>query len=145
MDDLLTLMNTIIHRSFPELLQETLSVEYESDLNCFLYYNYSKKEYHIGINEILRGYTVEVIGGLVHELCHIVRDRYTGWFDDFLYNHYQPFRIMDERTTDLCVILRGYGPELLAFERYAVKDDPDRKTDGLSLLELEILVPKQKI
>ncbi len=84
-------------------------------------------------------------GGIAHELAHIVRKPvglFNKWIDIILYKISWKFRELDERNTDLTVVLRGYGPELLKFLEYCEKDYSRYEEDGLSQIELKTLLEK---
>ena len=81
-------------------------------------------------------------GGLAHELSHIIIEKRTNenpkWRDFLAYRISKKYKALDERNTDVEVILRGYGPKLLSFLEYAEKlGFPHYKEDGLSIRELQ--------
>jgi hypothetical protein len=63
--------------------------------------------------------------------------------DILAYRMSKRYKTLDERNTDLEVLLRGYGEDLLAFLEYSEKEGyPHYKEDGLSIRELKILLKK---
>jgi hypothetical protein len=55
------------------------------------------------------------------------------------------YKTLDERNTDLEVILRGFGKDLLVFLEFSEKEGyPHYKEDGLSIRELKILIQKKE-
>ncbi len=80
--------------------------------------------FSILVNECLRGASRLVLeGGIAHELAHILRDSRLGSFQRRLafrrYQSSRAYRIRDESDTELTLIERGYGRQLLEFVRYA--------------------------
>lgn len=91
-------------------------------------------------------------GGIAHELEHIV-----CWENNHreinrnieCYEGYKCHRDSDERNSDLGVILRGLGRELLYFFSYAKRRRPLLKMEpkgvpGLSEEEIRLLTPIRK-
>jgi hypothetical protein len=82
-----------------------------------------------------------LIGGIAHELSHIIRDRNETFVEKLFYKFSARYRESIERDIDTEVILRGVGKELLSFTKYSCKEwSHHYKEDGLSLRELEKLV-----
>ena len=82
-----------------------------------------------------------VIGVLAHELCHAEEDCRHGPFLEALFSWlYERMPILEtrmERRIDLAVIRKGYGNELLAFQRYHdLHYEPYDQTDGLTAEEI---------
>lgn len=138
------LLKDLMQKSFPELKNTNISIEFcDADPEGIHHCAYSTEgdNFYIEIDPILRAEEEPIIiGFLVHELCHIVwevslvSDHFKK--DLSLYKNYAPHRKRDERCTDLEVILRGYGTELRACNaRYY----PDSDEGYLTLKELEKL------
>jgi len=130
----------IVLKAFPDLLQERIHTEYALLEDSFFEYGILGKDYFIEVKKSLE--TVDdqiVIGGIAHELCHIARDKKKGFFDSFLYKHNKYYRYMDERQTDLDVVLRGYGKNLMAFLKFRETQTLSYENEGITLIELEKL------
>jgi hypothetical protein len=113
----------LIARSFPRLkpLQLTISWGTDDGLLCYIAKNGNPL---ILVHEYLRRATKHVLaGGIAHELCHIDADfRLAPYQRELAWTRYNTLRwcrIREERATDLRVIQLGYGPNLLAFVRFA--------------------------
>ena len=83
-----------------------------------------------------------VTGVLAHELCHAEEDYRHGPFLEalfsWLYERVPSLETRMERRIDLAVIRKGYGNELLAFQRYHdLHYEPYDQTDGLTVKEIE--------
>ena len=86
-----------------------------------------------------------VLGGFAHELAHILTDKRQSQvlklIDSLAYKISKRYKTLDERNTDLQVIIRGYGPQLLAFLEYSEeKGFPHYKEDGLSIREVKAIL-----
>jgi hypothetical protein len=129
----------IIQEGFPELMDEDVQIAYENidDALC-AYGELTEEGYYIDVDISLRDAPRRVIeGGVAHELSHILTDRDAGTEDTEAYRLSKRYRILDERNTDVLTILRGYGPQLLAFLEYSEKKEfPRYKEDGLSMREI---------
>jgi predicted SprT family Zn-dependent metalloprotease len=80
-----------------------------------------------------------IIGILVHEFCHLKKDRYWFW------NHTQNAvsKQEDERLIDMEVIKLGYGENLLAFHKWHNKKYKRyTKKDGLTASQIERILLK---
>jgi hypothetical protein len=106
--------------------------------------------FYIEVDSSLRGSPQEVlVGGIAHECAHIVVDK-TGSGkklsgDMIAYRISKRYKTLDERNTDLEVILRGFGRELAAFLRYSEKLKLSHfREDGLSIREIEILIGRSE-
>ncbi|MBI4170961.1 MAG: hypothetical protein HY514_04650 [Candidatus Aenigmarchaeota archaeon] len=146
MNDLAKIRNRLLKEGFPDLLDEDISVKYARCKPYFDYDGSSKKGYRIrACLEMRRAPLQAVEGGLAHELCHIATEKFLGKKqrkqDVKLNKKSKRYRTLDERDTDLRVILRGYGRQLLALLQYAErKGDTYHKDDGLSAREVEKLL-----
>ena len=147
MTDLTGLLDGVIHRGFPELLGEDIRIEYLTLRDSLLTYGkLSHEGFYIEVDKALHNAPIKVLrGGIAHECAHIVFDKSKGnktlSIDMFAYRVSRQYRILDERNTDLEVILRGYGPELLEFLHYSVQLGLDHyREDGLSIREIESLL-----
>ncbi len=149
MNDLVLLRDQVIQRGFPELLAEDIQVEYRHLEDALLEYGtLSPEGFYIEVDESLMNASVQVIiGGLAHEFSHILVEKTSQErmiFRDILaYRLSKRYKTLDERNTDLEVILRGFGKDLLVFLEFSEKEGyPHYKEDGLSLRELKILIEK---
>jgi hypothetical protein len=145
--DLTNILNLVIRKGFPELLREDIHIEFVKLRDALLQYGELTQEgYYIEVDETLRDAPTEVlIGGIAHESAHIIMDISIGHKfitgDWLAYRVSARYKTLDERNTDIEVILRGFGRELLQFLRYSVELELDHyKEDGLSIREVEILL-----
>jgi hypothetical protein len=149
--DLLDILNAVIRRGFPELLGEDIQIEYLNLKSSLMSYGELTREgFYIEVDSSLRESPQEVLaGGIAHECAHIVVDKTTGGKklsgDMIAYRISKRYKTLDERNTDLEVILRGFGRELAAFLRYAEKLKLSHfREDGLSIREIEILIGRSE-
>jgi hypothetical protein len=147
LNELTKVLNLVIRKGFPELLREDIHIEFVKLPDALLQYGELTHEgYYIEVDESLRGAPRGVlIGGIAHENAHIVMERSIGHRfasgDWLAYRISSRYKTLDERNTDIEVILRGFGGELLQFLRYSEKLDLNHyKEDGLSIREVEILL-----
>ena len=149
MNDLQALRDQVIRRGFPELLADDIQIEYKYLKDALLEYGSLTGEgCYIEVDESLRNASPQVlIGGLAHELSHIVVDKNLQarlMARDWLaYKISRRYKTLDERNTDLEVILRSFGKELLIFLEYSERTGyPHYKEDGLSIREVKILLER---
>jgi hypothetical protein len=139
--------NNVIKKGFPELSDEDIQIEW-NDIkdSCFVLVPFKSEGYCIEIDNSMRKASVMVIeGGLAHEFAHIIDDIDKSKNID-LGRISKKYRIYQERNTDLTVILRGYGKQLLKFLYYVEKlGFPRYKEDGLSIVEIEKLFDRIEI
>jgi hypothetical protein len=147
--DLNRVIDGVIKRGFPELLGEDIRIEFTTLNDALLTFGkLSQEGFYIEVDESLRNASVDVLkGGIAHECGHIVFEKSkvnkTFSIDMFAYRLSSRYRILDERNTDLEVILRGFGNELLLFLQHSVHLGLDHyREDGLSIREIEILISK---
>ena len=145
--DLYTLKNDIVKKSFPELKEQKIFIRYKKMSDAyFLYDDESKPTYNIFVStDIKRHPPIIVVGGIAHELCHIVSDlnmsKYMSEKDEELYKRNPQYRKLDERNTDLQTILRGYGKELYALN--SLRRIKGMANGGLTPKEIEQLIRKR--
>ena len=146
-NDLPQIVDRVIAKRFPELLGEDIRIEYTNLHDSLLEYGELTGEgYYIEVDETLRNAPREVlVGGIAHELAHIVieknLDRKALSGDALAYRISSRYKTLDERNTDVEVILRGFGRELLDFLLYSEKLQLDHyREDGLSIREVRILI-----
>lgn len=147
LNNLREILDDVIKRAFPELLSEDIKIEYKKLKDAMLEYGMLSSEgAYIEVDKSLKEAPVNVIqGGMAHELAHILIDLKIGkrksLNDKLAYRISKRYKTLDERNTDLEVILRGFGSELCEFLIYCEKEGYDHyKEDGLSLRELKILL-----
>jgi hypothetical protein len=117
------ILRILIRRGFPELAGRDFRICF-GNYDSWMWYDLSGRTFLIGVDNSLRAAPRRVLeGGFAHELAHVIRDRRLGPFQRGLaYKRYcslRPYRIRDERGTDLEVIRRGYGMQLLALMLWA--------------------------
>lgn len=141
------ILNKIITSSFPELMGEDIQISWESiDDSLMVQGRLSEEGFYIEVDDSLKNSSNSVIiGGIAHELCHIVVSKGLTLkerrIDSLLYRLSKRYRTMDERNTDLQAIIRGFGKELLEFMEYSESAGFDYyKEDGLSFREIKSIV-----
>jgi hypothetical protein len=151
MNDLAYLRDQVVQRGFPELFAEDIQVEYKHLEDALLEYGTLNPEgFYIEVDESLMNASPQVIiGGLAHEFSHILVEKTSHERmmsrDMLAYRISKRYKTLDERNTDLEVILRGFGKDLLVFLEFSEKEGyPHYKEDGLSIRELKILIQKQE-
>jgi hypothetical protein len=151
MNDLAYLRDQVVQRGFPELLAEDIQVEYKHLEDALLEYGTLNPEgFYIEVDESLMNASPQVIiGGLAHEFSHILVEKTSHERmmsrDMLAYRISKRYKTLDERNTDLEVILRGFGKDLLVFLEFSEKEGyPHYKEDGLSIRELKILIQKKE-
>lgn len=125
--DLDKIMSKMIRKSFPELINVNILIEFAETFqidDCYFIYGTVKGGFFIHVEESLKNFNPAITeGGIAHELCHILWARTISRVhektDSRLYVKYWHHRQRDEKYTDLETILRGYGPQLrLAMDHY---------------------------
>jgi hypothetical protein len=146
-ENLAKIRDRVIKKGFPELMNDDIQIEYSAlDDALFEYGELSEEGFYIEVDTSLKDAPEEVIeGGLAHELSHILTDKKEDknltLRDKLAYKFSLRYRGLDERNTDLLVIIRSFGNQLLAFLKYAEeKGFPHYKEDGLSIREIEMLL-----
>ena len=145
------ILDDVIKKGFPELLGEDIRIEYAALDDALLTFGkLSQEGFYIEVDESLRNASVDVLtGGIAHECAHIIFEKTKAnkalSIDMFAYRVSSRYRILDERNTDLEVILRGFGNELLLFLQHSVQLGLDHyREDGLSIREIEILTSNKR-
>jgi hypothetical protein len=135
----------MISNSFPALRGMTIRLKVLQTGKHVMAVCVEGKEIHLDVSrdDIARMQRRAVIGVLAHELCHAEEDhRYgpvlEGLFDS-LCEYFPGLETRRERRMDMAVIRKGYGNELLAFQRYHDRHYKSYKqTDGLTIKEIEV-------
>lgn len=148
MNNLSKIINDLVENHFPELKGIKIKATYLKDWNegIFEYGRIHDNEYEITVNTAMKTAPVPVLkGGLAHEICHIIGDAnlrgIRSFVDDLLYRYFRNYRSMVERNTDLMVIERGLGRELLDLLYYRMKIGlPEYDDNGLTTAELTNLL-----
>jgi hypothetical protein len=119
------ILRQLICHSFPELRRLRIEIGFD-DLepgNCLEYYTLDGR-FGITVSPLLREAPRKaLVGGIAHELAHIVRDHHLGplqrdWaFERFALS--RTYRFREERATDRRAVERGYGPQLMALAAFA--------------------------
>jgi hypothetical protein len=147
-EELSTLTLELIVKSFPDLVDMTIDTFIVPDKeipDAYLQYSSMSSSFYIDICETLASQNDKiVIGGIVHELCHIARDRFGNWFEQFIYDHNLRYRRLVERNTDLDTIIRGYGKELLAYTEWhfsqVKREELISEYEGITFIELQRII-----
>ncbi len=149
MNNLKKIRDQVIRRGFPELLTDDIQIEYKHLKDALLEYGSLTGEgYYIEVDKSLQNVSAQVlIGGLAHEFSHIVVDKNLQarlmLRDRLAYTISRRYKTLDERNTDLEVILRNFGKELLIFLEYSERAGyPHYKEDGLSIREVKVLLER---
>ena len=149
MNNLEEIRDDVIRNGFSELMDEDIQVEYKSlDDALFEYGGLTEEGFYIEVDESLKEAPRDVMeGGLAHDLSHILTDKNLSMGlrlrDRLAYRVSKRYKTLDERNTDLQVIIRGYGRQLLAFLIYSEEQGfPYYKGDGLSIREVSAILNK---
>ena len=150
MRELKHLLNEIIRKGYPELLNYDIQIEF-ADLEDALgeFGGLSPEGYFIEVDTSVRNAKEHVkVGVIASELSHISHDIHFSFWgklkDSLLCRMSRNYGILDERNTDIATIIRGFGNELYEAMRFAEENDfPYYREDGLSLRELEALLQKK--
>lgn len=149
MHDLDSIKEKIIKNNFQELSDLVIMTDYKRLEGAYFDYDrLTKKEYQVMVeSSLIRAPVIVVTGGMAHEIAHILRDGNMNFMlfaiDRTLYDLWQWYQTRDERQTDLLVVNRGLGLELLSFVEYANKRRANyTKRDGLTATELRKLLRK---
>jgi hypothetical protein len=141
---IIALAKTMISISFPALREMTLKLEILDSEDYVMATRLEGKEIHLDVSreDAARMGRSVVTGVLAHELCHAEEDyRHGPLFEalfSWLYERIPRLETRMERRIDLAVIRKGYGNELLAFQRYHdLHYEPYDQTDGLTIKEIE--------
>ena len=151
MNDLVLLRDKVVQRGFPELFAEDIQVEYKLLDDALLEYGtLSPEGFYIEVDKsLMNASPYVIIGGLAHEFSHILVEKTSNARvisrDILAYRLSKRYKTLDERNTDLEVLLRGFGKDLLVFLEFSEKEGyPHYKEDGLSIREVKILIEKQE-
>jgi len=147
MQNLDEIRDRIIQKGFLELMDEDIQVEYKDLDDALLEYcGLTSDGYCIEVDNSMKDAPTDVIeGGFAHELSHILTDigqEYSFRLRDRLARRISKrYRTLDERNTDLQAIVRGFGPQLLAFLEYSQEKGFDHyKDEGLSIREVKAIL-----
>lgn len=149
MHDLAKIRDDVIKRGFLELISTDVQVEWRALEDALMEYGGLTEEgYYVEVDESLKGVDDKEIieGGLAHEFAHIIADirmqtRAVITRDRWARRISKEYRRLDERNTDLEVLIRGFGMRLLKFLRYAEAEGyPYYKENGLSIREVESIL-----
>lgn len=133
-------------QAYPELRSKDVRVQWAKLEDAVMEVQpLSPEGWIIEVDKSLQDASNEVIlGGLAHELAHIIRDTKETWIDKILYKISVRYQTNDERNTDLEAVFRGFAPQLLAFMQATEKLDYEYyEEDGLSTRELKLLIKIQ--
>jgi hypothetical protein len=147
MNNLAEIRDSVIINGFPELMDEEIQVSYEKLIGSWMEPGRLKgRGYYIDVSEDLKESPRRVVEGLfAHEISHVLDIR------NFSLKHKLLDRLcrvvsdryfmLDERNTDIQVIIRGYGNQFLEFLEYAQEQGSEHdELDGLSLLEVRAIL-----
>ena len=142
--NLIALAKTMISTSFPALRGLTLKLKIIDTDDFVMAVWIEDSEIHLEVSRedaARMGHGV-VTGVLAHELCHAEEDRGHGPFLETLFSWFceriPSLKTRMERRIDIAVIRKGYGNELLAFQRYHDEYyEPYDQTDGMTVKEIE--------
>ena len=136
--------------AFPELVGAKIGLNYAhlADGASFECGAYCDGNYWITVDTALsKAPRDAVIGGLAHELCHLILDKRETPKQSVLYKTSKSRRALVERNTDLAAVARGFCPQLLVLARFNETRHRVRigcreynPEAGLSAAELEELV-----
>jgi hypothetical protein len=142
--NLIALAERMISTSFPALREMTLKLEIIDSDDFVMAMRLEGKEIQLDVSreDFARMEPSVVSGVLAHELCHAEEDYRHGPFLEnllsWLCERFPRLETRMERRIDNAVIRKGYGNELLAFQRYHDKYyEAYDETDGLTVKEIE--------
>jgi hypothetical protein len=142
--DLIALAKSMISSSFPALRGMTLKVKIIDSEEYVMSVRLESKEIHLDVSreDAARMGGGITAGVLAHELCHAEEDWRHGPLLEtllsWLYERIPRLETRMERRIDSRVIRKGYGNELLAFQKYHDRHyEPYDQTDGLTVKEIE--------
>ena len=121
--NVIALAESMISSSFPALRGMTLKLEIIDTDEYVMAMRLEGKVIHLDVSQedLARMEPDEVIGVLAHELCHAEEDWRQGPFLESLFSwlseRIPSLKTRMERRIDSAVIRKGYGKELLAFQR----------------------------
>ena len=141
---LVALTKTMISTSFPSLRGLTLKLKIIDTDDFVMAVWIEDREIHLEVSreDVARmGHSV-VTGVLAHELCHAEEDCRHGPLLESLFSWFceriPSLKTRMERRIDIAVIRKGYGNELLAFQRYHDQYyEAYDQTDGMTVEEIE--------
>jgi hypothetical protein len=149
---MIALARAMISRSFPTLQGMTLKLEILDADDYVMAMRLEGKEIHLDVSREDAGRMKRSVltGVLAHELCHAEEDYRRGPFLEalcfWLCEHFPSLETRMERRIDLEVIRKGYGNELLDFQRYHDRHyEPYDHTDGLTVQEIEAALRTQGV
>lgn len=144
-DRLQKLVDKLLVEGFPELRQHDITAEFKKGLSDIMSVGALEDEgWYIEVDKELKKASDEVlIGGLAHELVHMVKDFNRSFLEHLLYRFSNRFKEAIERDTDIETILRGYGDQLLAFTQHVGEDWSRYRTDGLAGREIEKILDQR--
>jgi hypothetical protein len=141
---LIALAKTIISTSFPALRGLMLNLKIVETDDFVMAVSIEDREIHLEVSreDAARMGRSVLTGVLAHELCHAEEDCRHGPFLEallsWLSERIPSLKTRMERRIDIAVIRKGYGNELLAFQRYHDQYyEPYDQTDGMTVEEIE--------
>ena len=148
-DNLEGLVDEIIENAFPELRGKHIRLEWKKLDDAFMQYGTftDNDGFYIEVSDELKTAPRAVLeGGLAHELSHMIEDLKMQpgqrLRDRIAYKISQRYEALDERNTDVEIVIRGYGQQLLEFLEFTEKLGSEHsQVDGLSIRELRRLLP----
>jgi hypothetical protein len=142
--NVISLAERMISNSFPTLRGMTLKLEIIDSDDYVMGMRLEGRVIHLEISQedFARMEPNVVIGVLAHELCHAEEDHRHGPFLEnllsWLCERIPRLETRMERRIDNAVIRKGYGNDLLAFQRYHDEYyEAYDQTDGLTVEEIE--------
>lgn len=147
--DVLEVVESLIEEAFPDLRGWRVHIKIvrtESFIATMMVQRVVKRvRIRVSRDDIEAMSESSIRGALAHELCHAEFAISTPMIRDLIRSIAQNFsgraRTTDERATDLCVISKGYGSDLMAFQKYHDKVyEAYGPEDGLTLDEIKRIV-----
>jgi hypothetical protein len=142
--NVITLAERMISTSFPALRGMTFKLEIIDSDEYVMAMRLERKVIHLDVSreDFARMEPNAVIGVLAHELCHAEEDYRHGPLLEnllsWLCERIPRLETRMERRIDNAVIRKGYGNELLAFQRYHDEYyEAYDETDGLTVKQIE--------
>ena len=144
------LLREVAESGFPEMVSQGVSISYSNVLDSFDSYENVNGQWHIELDrKLVKASKSAKKGAIAHALARVVEEmsmsKKEEVLDRALYIISRKYRILEERNTDLSVITRGFGKELLDLDEYLEKRGYDFGSDsGISTYEMRRIFSRKE-
>ena len=123
MIDLISIIGELMLNGYSDAVDLKIGTKYTRIPDHFSAKSFKNDgEWRIIVNRKLMNSNLKVVSGMMaHELSHIIRMSKLSFYNqrkDLDLYRTSLYKDLDERNTDLDVILRGYGGELLSYKMF---------------------------